>query len=215
MEVEIIDQKCNSCRNIFTLDDKKINGTYYKTCRECRQNKNSKVVRVKKEHSEYECKSCHKIFIQIDKEKTCQSCFIKKTNMRRCNKCGSSFDYIKDKIYCDHCFNNIEKYKSQLLRESEVFRLKLIKDESYENKLRYIETQLHYIYYCNGITGDVNQNLRTNSISLLNQITAKIYKSNLSWQNIKLIFKKPFHLFSDKNDFSDYSNIGIAIIDKP
>jgi hypothetical protein len=208
---EANDHRCNSCRKIFTLDDKKLNGSYYKTCRSCRDRK---CITKNVNERYHECRSCRRSFSQKEDEKTCSTCLAKKTKKSKCIKCDTPIEYLLGKLHCNKCLEHIEKYKSQLIRESEECRSRILDDDDYEsNKLKYIESQIHLLYYSNNITGDLTQNLRRSSVVIMHNINIYLRDSQISWKNIRLKFIKPSCLFKDPTDFPSYDNIGIEVID--
>ena len=204
--IELEEYTCKKCRRSFVPDDKKINGNYYKTCRDCRSKNN------KNKDIYHDCKSCHRSFISKDDKKTCYECRTKRNGYKSCKKC-STIITTEDIQYCEKCYNLIEKYKKQLLRESEEARKYVIEQGLYSNKETFIRIQLHYLYYVNDIDiKSIELKLRCDIKRLCWNIITEIDKHKYSWNNIKLVFKKNFNKFKnpDKEDFYCYENISFC-----
>lgn len=202
--------KCTKCKKEFGLYDKKRNGLYFLTCQRCRS---KQVPKINTTIECGQCKSCRSVFKPNQKidgsfYKTCIQCLAKRNGYINCEKCNVEFTYKNDTL-CDKCKLHIQKYKNQLCNRSERIRKEMLETLSEEDKIRFLESQINYLYYCNNISGNIIENLRCCSSILYYKIRDKVTDS-INWFNLKLVFIKPLYCFDNKNDFSSHDNIDIS-----
>jgi hypothetical protein len=132
----------------------------------------------------------------------------------RCGVCKKTFNKVYKKRngeyykQCEKCRYTGNSKGREIISINYIYKLRSIskKIQKENNIVNYIISQLHLLFYTNGISGDYITSIGCD-IEVLQYYTEKKFTPDMNWRNVKLVFDKPIDEFDDIEEFTLYDNI--------